>query len=213
MPDPDDIMPEQVEFPEPEELQLPQENAAPSPTEQVSALFDTMGDMAQVAAMEVSPVQPQVVVKPQPFAPQQAAQNAGPEAALTASSGARKSAPLAERNTNRIERAKRRGAERKARIAAKKAGRGPTARLPGRGATGQPPFAQVEPPLGADFHPEAFADQGFDMQEMEHEGQQRDVQRETFDAGARLNILLTEMTKEYGRRLDDLANRLERDRL
>jgi hypothetical protein len=69
------------------------------------------------------------------------------------------------------------------------------------------------PGMGSEFTPETFGDQGFGTMQMEQEGQQRDVQRSAFHSGIRLSNLLTEMTKEFGRKLDDMATSLERDRL
>jgi hypothetical protein len=211
MPDPDDILWPQSEIPEPEAPQLPPENPAPSPTEDVLDIPDAMSDLGDVARGEYKP--PEIADADVPAFPQAASFNSPP--------------PLTPQQRVH-QQAFERGQERKERlglptpppdwnrVAADNeafADLGQVARAEAQDVDAGPVPEGAAPGMGSEFHPESFADQGFGVQQLEKEGQQRDTQRQAFDASIRLNVLLTEMTKEYGRKLDDMATRLERDRL
>ena len=90
---------------------------------------------------------------------------------------------------------------------------GQVARAEAHDADGGPVPEGATPGMGTDFFPEAFGDQGFAMQEIEKEGQQRDVAYQAFSASIRHNTLLTAMAKEYARSIESMSMSLERDRL
>lgn len=211
MPDPDDILWPQSEIPEPEPPQLPPENAAPSPTEDVLGIPDMMADLGDVARAEVAPPQPEIADADVPAFPQAATE------------------PPQTPQQRVQEQAWQRGADRKERlgqpippppdwnrVAADNeafADLGQVARAEAQDVDAGPVPEGASPGMGSEFTPEFFADQGFGAMQMEQESQERDVARQAFSATVRHNLLLTEMTKEYARWLEQLSTSLERDRL
>jgi hypothetical protein len=211
MPDPDDILWEQSEIPEPEAPQLPPENPAPSPTEDVLDIPDAMSDLGDVARGEYKP--PEIADADVPAFPQAASFNTPP--------------PLTPQQRVH-QQAFERGAERKERlgqptpppdwnrVAADNeafADLGQVARAEAQDVDAGPVPEGAAPGMGSEFTPETFGDQGFGTMQMEQEGQQRDVASQAFHSSIKHSTLITEMSKEYARRLDELSISLERDRL
>lgn len=209
MPDPDDILWPQSEIPEPEAPQLPPENPAPSPTEDVLGIPDMMTDLGDVARGEVPqpeiadadvPAFPQAVSLDPPQTPQQRVQQQAWERG--AERKERLGLPTPPPDWNRV------AADNEA-----FADLGQVARAEAQDVDAGPIPEGAAPGMGAEFHPETFGDQGFGTMQMEQEGQQRDVASQAFSANLKHSTLLTEMAKEYARRMDELSVGLERDRL